>query len=594
LVAQNQLEVTNNNLQNTLFQLSSGSRINSGADDPAGLSIINGLQANISALQQSSQNATDGVGQLQVADGALSQVTTLLNRAVTLATEAANGGLTPAQFSAITNEYSSITSEINRIGNATNFNGTSVFQSATVANPNQVTTTAPANVSALTTMTAGQMTTVSLGANSYTFTDNGAETNLNQVHSVTSGLTTNTAIGAAGQSLTIAGSGNSFTYTSAGTDTVGNLISDINNSGKGFEAMLDGNGDLQILDTGGSNNLVVTQGATPVGVLGGAAASTMNHTVGSTVQDLINGINGSGLGVTAGLASVTNTNQISFATSVTPTTAIGNGDTLKITAGTNSFTYTANAGNDTVQGLIDAINSSGDGFNAYLNGSTGALQIVDTNDNGNIAVQAAAGLTATVGASQNATATQLEITDPQNRGSLKVTNYDSTLGFTSAPGGNPVEGGNANSFVAPAMSGSGGASVFISDGEVTNPLYNTISVQIGLLNSSQIGSNSIALGTQNLGTATGAASALTVINNAISDVAAMRGTIGAGINRLNSATNVINTQVQNLTSAQSSMQDANVGQVVANLSKYQVLEQTGISALAQANQNEQAVLKLLQ
>ena len=54
LVAQNQLEVTNNNLQNTLFQLSSGSRINSGADDPAGLSIINGLQANISALQQSS------------------------------------------------------------------------------------------------------------------------------------------------------------------------------------------------------------------------------------------------------------------------------------------------------------------------------------------------------------------------------------------------------------------------------------------------------------------------------------------------------------------------------------------------------------
>jgi flagellin len=63
---------------------------------------------------------------------------------------------------------------------------------------------------------------------------------------------------------------------------------------------------------------------------------------------------------------------------------------------------------------------------------------------------------------------------------------------------------------------------------------------------------------------------------------------------LNSATNVINTQVQNLTSAQSSMQDANIGQVVANMSKYQVLEQTGISALAQSNQNEQAVLKLLQ
>jgi flagellin len=62
---------------------------------------------------------------------------------------------------------------------------------------------------------------------------------------------------------------------------------------------------------------------------------------------------------------------------------------------------------------------------------------------------------------------------------------------------------------------------------------------------------------------------------------------------LTSATNVINTQVQNLTSAQSSIQDANIGQVVANLSKYQVLEQTGIASLAQANTQEQAILRLL-
>ena len=165
LVAQNQLEVTNNNLQQTLFQLSSGSRINSGADDPAGLSIINGLQANISALQQSSQNATDGVGQLQVADGALSQVTTLLNRAVTLATEAANGGLTSDQFSAITNEYASITSEINRIGNATNFNGNSVFSAATTANPNQEVSTATSNLNVNDALTAGTTTTVQLGNN---------------------------------------------------------------------------------------------------------------------------------------------------------------------------------------------------------------------------------------------------------------------------------------------------------------------------------------------------------------------------------------------------------------------------------------------
>jgi len=129
LEAQNQLSITNMNLQNTLFQLSSGSKINSGADDPAGLSIADGLQANISALTQSAQNVTDGVGMLQTADGALSQVTTLLNRAVTLATEAGNAGLTTDQQNALQNEYASITAEINQIGSNTTYNNNQVFTS---------------------------------------------------------------------------------------------------------------------------------------------------------------------------------------------------------------------------------------------------------------------------------------------------------------------------------------------------------------------------------------------------------------------------------------------------------------------------------
>ena len=101
LSAENQLAITNNNLQSTLYQLSSGSRINSGADDAAGLAIANGLQANITALSQSARNANDGVGLLQVADGALAQVTTLLNRAVTLATESSTGTVSDTQRQAL-------------------------------------------------------------------------------------------------------------------------------------------------------------------------------------------------------------------------------------------------------------------------------------------------------------------------------------------------------------------------------------------------------------------------------------------------------------------------------------------------------------
>jgi flagellin len=133
LVAQNQLAITNQNLQKTLFRLSSGSRINSGADDAAGLAIADGLHANETALTQSAQNASSGIGSLQVADAALAQVTTLLNRAVTLATEASTGTVSSAQRGALDAEFTQIKAEIDRIGTNTTFNGTSVFTASTTS-----------------------------------------------------------------------------------------------------------------------------------------------------------------------------------------------------------------------------------------------------------------------------------------------------------------------------------------------------------------------------------------------------------------------------------------------------------------------------
>src|SRR6266576_2175738 len=121
LAAQNQLAITGSNLQKTLFRLSSGSRINTGADDAAGLAIADGLHANVTALTQSGRNANDGVGMLQVADGALAQVTTLLNRAVTLATESSTGTVSATQRGALDKEFQAIVNEIDRIGTKTTF-----------------------------------------------------------------------------------------------------------------------------------------------------------------------------------------------------------------------------------------------------------------------------------------------------------------------------------------------------------------------------------------------------------------------------------------------------------------------------------------
>ena len=167
--AENNLNQTQNSLQTTLQQLSSGSRINSGADDAAGLSISNGLQANVAALTQSAQNAQNGVGLLQTADGALSQVTNLLDRAVTLATEASNGGLTAAQSTAADTEFQSILTQIGKIGGTTNFNSTGVFNQA--AGTSFVLTDGTATGATTITSAATALTATSIGGVTFAATD---------------------------------------------------------------------------------------------------------------------------------------------------------------------------------------------------------------------------------------------------------------------------------------------------------------------------------------------------------------------------------------------------------------------------------------
>jgi flagellin len=180
LAAQNALANTQSALQNTLFQLSSGQRINSGADDAAGLAIANGLQANVTALNQTTQNVNDGVGQLQVVDGALSQVTGLLNRAVTLATEASNGTETATQQQALDAEFTKIKSEITNIGANTDFNGSNVFTATTTSiflSDSSNSYTIAANVGTLSASniqggTGSGLTAVNLSTDSLTSTAN--------------------------------------------------------------------------------------------------------------------------------------------------------------------------------------------------------------------------------------------------------------------------------------------------------------------------------------------------------------------------------------------------------------------------------------
>ncbi len=127
LNAQSQLNVNNTSLTRTLLRLSSGKRINSGADDAAGLQIADSLRANVRALDQAVRNANDGISVAQIADGALQEISNILTRAVTLAEEAATATVDSSGRASINAEFSQIQAEIARIANQTNFNGVGIF-----------------------------------------------------------------------------------------------------------------------------------------------------------------------------------------------------------------------------------------------------------------------------------------------------------------------------------------------------------------------------------------------------------------------------------------------------------------------------------
>jgi flagellin len=370
LAAQNQLAITGGNLQRTLFRLSSGSRINTGADDAAGLAIADGLRANITALTQSARNANDGVGKLQVADGALAQVTTLLNRAVTLATESATGTVSDPQRSALNQEFTAIKAEIDRIGSNTTFNGTAVFSTGTAPNLN---------------------------------------------------------------------------------------------------------------------------------------------------------------------------NETGSQTGLTLTSALTNTSTVIVTSGTASYTFTAGA-TSTVADLLNGINSD-----------------------------------STVGAKAALIGGQVVIIDPQSRGNVTVTGTETALGTWAHP----------NATVPTTTS------IYLSDSSASGA--STIVVSVGALGSTHLdhGSSNISLASDLLDTQAHASAAMADINQAIQNVAGIRGDLGAGINRLQSAVNVIQNQSQNLSAAEDGIRAADIAQEVANMTKFSILNQTGISALAQANTMQQQVLALL-
>ena len=163
--AQRNLVNSTTNLQKSLQRLSSGLRITRAADDAAGLAISEGFRADIRSLTQAQRNANDGISLLQVGEGALNEVSSILIRQRELAIQAANGTLGDAERDTLNNEFQDLVEEIDRIAAVTQFNGTTILESG-ASTTFQIGVDATSNDRITISAVDARASSIGLGANS--------------------------------------------------------------------------------------------------------------------------------------------------------------------------------------------------------------------------------------------------------------------------------------------------------------------------------------------------------------------------------------------------------------------------------------------
>jgi flagellin len=255
-------------------------------------------------------------------------------------------------------------------------------------------------------------------------------------------------------------------------------------------------------------------------------------------------------------------------------------DTLNgtLTIGSSSITLGGTGTTDTLQDLAKTIDSGDYGVTATYSQTN--KDIVFTSSNAALGATGALTYTKAVGSVTGDQTTPTGTVTYAAANPATTTEDYYNLGIASSGGivdqattfgSVPTYGGTTNTAITADLNGSNGtATISYTD------------------NAGQ------SLSATDLSNQTDAEGALTDLNSAITDVAAQDGYIGAQINTLNAVSSVLSTQSENVTAAQNAVQATDYASTTSNLSKYEILSQTGISALAQANSIQQEVTKLLQ
>lgn len=531
--ANRMLNITTGAQSKATEKLSSGYRINRAADDAAGLTISEKMRKQIKGLNRASSNAEDGVSAVQTAEGALTEVHSMLQRMNELAVQASTGTNAASDRSAIQDEIAQLTTEIDRVSETTKFNELYLLK----GNGTKGTKTLEAHDAGL----AGKLTAaddgkytfkiddldgkVSIGGVDYSIVDSADAADYTDLKTYTDNGPTS------GDKLT--SSGTNYIYYAA-NDT------DANGATVGADGWYEEGDSTLPAYTGikAGDTLLVKGSDHATTVIGNKAAA---YTA-KSVEDIQTAIKGLAAGKTVKIRDKATGQDTSY--------------TIGVSTKADQSVYTA----DDIAAMIKEGQYVDDGTNKYYalpKASEESTKI-------------------TINDAYKKMAEELQ--KANNIGANKEQavvkdNHDGS--FTITPGKAKVD--EALSF-----------SLHVgADADMTNK----ITVDIASMSSSGLGIAGIDVSGDTVENAT---YAIDAINDAIATVSKQRSALGAVQNRLEHTIANLDNVAENTTSAESRIRDTDMAEEMVEYSKNNILAQAGQSMLAQANQSTQGVLSLLQ
>jgi len=627
LNAQRNLVKTQNSLTKSLERLSSGLRINSAKDDAAGLAISSRFSAQVRGLDQSVRNANDGISLLQTSEGAMQEVTSLLQRMREIAVQASNDTYSVSDRASLQGEMDQLYSEIDRIAGATQFNGiglldgtggTRHFQIG--ANSGQTISVALKSVksqdlnlngySALGELNSGRVTT-SVGTAGLTINNvaittatatNGtaqdAAININAFTSQTgvSAAAYNTYTGVGGLSGITSGALKINDVNISASGSMEELVKNINRDANDVTATLNKDGSITLSNDTGKDIKVDVSTETKTGFTTGTYSGYLSlsdddgeaiEVEATTTAALLGNW---GLNESTGSGSVTGgtVSTVALAEGDLVINGVTVGASTGSSAGDKAVAINAVAGETGVTASalteqkfsIDMDNvGTGTNFaasNLTINGSQLDLSAttLDTLDE---VVSLINGLGNGVRATVEDTTGKLVLTSASGldikilddagvfgTASTSTTTYTGEISLTSDTGADVIISGSTTATIAKAG--------FVEQGGSSDAVGSGLSVE----------------------TRANANNAIDRIDDALNQVADNRGELGAVQNRLDSTISNLMNVSENLSAANGRILDADFAAETANMTKAQILAQAGVAMLAQAKQLPQQVMQLLQ